>query len=53
MRKKSKLYNIKILLDSGASVSIVRKHVLHERKKFLKIKRINGQQWQGPLKIFS
>ena len=41
--KYSIVRTIKIFLDSGACVSIVRKDIL------LKIKRINGQLCQGPL----
>ena len=43
LNKNSKVRAIKILLDSGTSASIVRKDVLHKRRKFLKIKRIIGQ----------
>ena len=39
--KISKVRTIKILLNSGAS------------KEFLKMKRINGQLWQGPLILIS
>ena len=57
MRKKSKVCTIKILLhsniDSGASASIVRKDVWYERHRILKLKRINGQLWQGPLILLS
>ena len=44
-----KVHTVKILLDSGASVSIVCKDVVYERHRILKIKRINGLLWQGPL----
>ena len=37
--KNSKVRTIKILLDSGASASIVRKDVLFERLKILKDKK--------------
>ena len=37
--KFSKVRTIKILLDIGASASIVRKDVLHERNKTLKEKK--------------
>ena len=37
--KNSKVRTIKILLDSGASASIVRKDVLHVRHKILKDKK--------------
>ena len=37
--KNSKVCTIKILLDSGASASIVRKDILHERHKILKDKK--------------
>ena len=47
--KNSKVRTIIILLDSGASASIVRKEVLYECQKFLKIKKINSLQWQGLL----
>ena len=48
-KKNSKVHTIKILLDNGASASIVRKDVLYKRHKILKVKRINGQLWQGLL----
>ena len=40
--QNAKVCTIKILLDSNAKASIVRKDVLHERHKILKQKRING-----------
>ena len=36
---KSKVHTFKILLDSGASASIVRKDVLHKRHRILKDKK--------------
>ena len=39
MRKISKVRTIKILLDSGASASIILKDVLYERHKILKEKK--------------
>ena len=45
----SKVYNINILLDSGAGASIIRKDALYGRHKILKDKKINGQPWQGLL----
>ena len=41
----SKVHTIRILFDSGASISIGCKQVIN----FSKLKRINGQPWQGPL----
>ena len=46
--KNSIVRTIKILLDSGASASIVCKDVLSENNRII-TKRINGQLWQGPL----
>ena len=40
--QNSKVSTIKISLDSGASASLVRKAVLHNHNKILKIRRING-----------
>ena len=37
--KHSKAHTIKILLNSGASASIVRKDILHEHHRILKQKR--------------
>ena len=51
--RNSKARTIEVLLDSGASASIVCEDVLHERHKILKDKRINGQLWQGPLILVS
>ena len=47
--KNSKVHTFKILLDSGASASIVQKTYCTNVTKFLKIKGINGQLWQGRL----
>ena len=43
--KNSKVCTIKILLDSGARVSIVQKDMLYRRHKILKDKSINDQLW--------
>ena len=51
--KNFRVYNIKILLDSGASASIVRKDVLYERHKLLKIKSMKGQLQQGTVVLVS
>ena len=47
--KNSKVRTIKILLDSGASASIVRKDVLHVRHKILKDKK---NKWSTMAGIF-
>ena len=41
--RNSKVYTIRILLDSSAIASIVRKDLLYERHKILKYKKINGK----------
>ena len=41
--RNSKVCTIKILLDSGASASIVRKDVLYKRHKILKDKKSNDR----------
>ena len=47
--KNSKVCAIRILLDSGASASIVRKDILHERHKMLKDKK---NKWSTMTVIF-
>ena len=51
--KNSRVHTIKILLDSGASVLIVRKEILYEHQSILQCKKNNGQLWQGPLILLS
>ena len=48
--KNSKICPIEILLDSGANGSIVRKDILHERRKILKQKR---NKWSTMAKTFN
>ena len=47
--KNSKVGTIKILLDNGASASIVRKDVLYERHKILKDKRNKWSTMAGTI----
>ena len=47
INKFQKVHTIKILLDSGDSASIVHKDVPHNIVRFINVKRINGQLWQG------
>ena len=44
---KSKVCTIKILLDSGASVLIIRKDILYKRHKILKDKKIKWSNMAG------
>ena len=48
--KNSKARTIKILLDCGASASIVRKEVLYERHKFVKDKK---NKWSTMAETFN